>query len=101
MQKIVRTIERVAPTATLLNYTNPSRQCSVVRQVRTSTVPLVGLCHQCRTALPQMLARWIGAPMNEINYTCAGIDTYGVVSALILGMGLMLLLLCASSSKIQ
>jgi alpha-galactosidase len=72
MQKIVRTIERYAPTATLLNYTNPMAMlCGALS--RTSTIPIVGLCHSVQ-GTAEMLARWLGAPMNEISYTCAGIN---------------------------
>ena len=72
MQKIVRTMERYAPTATLLNYTNPMAMlCGALS--RTSTIPIVGLCHSVQ-GTAEMLARWLGAPMNEISYTCAGIN---------------------------
>lgn len=72
MQKIVQTIERYAPTATLLNYTNPMAMlCGALS--RHSTVPIVGLCHSVQ-GTAEMLARWLGAPMPEIEFTCAGIN---------------------------
>ena len=72
MQKIIRTMERYAPMATLLNYTNPMAMlCGALS--RTSTIPIVGLCHSVQ-GTAEMLARWLGAPMNEISYTCAGIN---------------------------
>ena len=40
---------------------------------RETTIKLTGLCHSVQgTAM--MLARWIGAPYEEITYTCAGIN---------------------------
>ena len=81
MQKIVRTIERYAPTATLLNYTNPMAMlCGALS--RTSTIPIIGLCHSVQ-GTAEMLARWIGAPMNEISYTCAGINVTPILRQLI------------------
>jgi alpha-galactosidase len=40
---------------------------------RQSFIPVTGLCHSVQgTAM--MLAGWIGAPFNEIDYVCAGIN---------------------------
>ena len=38
-----------------------------------SNVKVTGLCHSVQ-GTAEMLARWIGAPMNEITYLCAGIN---------------------------
>jgi alpha-galactosidase len=40
---------------------------------RESFIQLTGLCHSVQ-GTASMLARWIGAPMDEIEYTCAGIN---------------------------
>jgi alpha-galactosidase len=40
---------------------------------RESFIQLTGLCHSVQ-GTAAMLARWIGAPMDEITYTCAGIN---------------------------
>jgi alpha-galactosidase len=40
---------------------------------RESFIQLTGLCHSVQ-GTARMLARWIGAPMDEITYTCAGIN---------------------------
>jgi alpha-galactosidase len=40
---------------------------------RESFIRLTGLCHSVQ-GTAAMLARWIGAPMEEITYTCAGIN---------------------------
>jgi len=40
---------------------------------RESFIQLTGLCHSVQ-GTAEMLAGWIGAPMEEITYTCAGIN---------------------------
>lgn len=72
MLSIVKDMERYCPDAILLNYTNP--MAMVCRAMQRSTfIKLTGLCHSVQgTAM--MLARWIGAPYEEITYTCAGIN---------------------------
>jgi alpha-galactosidase len=40
---------------------------------RQSRLEVTGLCHSVQ-GTAAMLARWIGAPMSEITYTCAGIN---------------------------
>lgn len=72
MLDIVRDIERYAPNAYLLNYTNPMAMlCRAI--TRESKIPMVGLCHSVQ-GTAEMLAGWIGAPMHEVTYTCAGIN---------------------------
>ncbi len=72
MLGIARDMERHCPEAYLLNYTNPMAMLCRAMQ-RESSIRLTGLCHSVQgTAM--MLARWIGAPMEEITYTCAGIN---------------------------
>ena len=72
MLDIVKDMERVCPNATLLNYTNPMAMlCRAIQ--RSSSIQMTGLCHSVQgTAM--MLAEWIGAPYNEITYTCAGLN---------------------------
>jgi alpha-galactosidase len=56
----------------MLNYTNPMAMLCRAMQ-HESPVAVTGLCHSVQgTAM--MLARWIGAPYEEITYTCAGIN---------------------------
>jgi alpha-galactosidase len=56
----------------LLNYTNPMAMLCGALQ-RSSFIPTTGLCHSVQ-GTAQMLSEWIGAPYNEITYTCAGIN---------------------------
>jgi alpha-galactosidase len=72
MLDIVRDMEKVCPNAVLLNYTNPMAMLCAALQ-RQTFLTVTGLCHSVQgTAM--MLAEWIGAPFNEIDYTCAGIN---------------------------
>ena len=72
MLDICRDMERYCPDAILLNYTNPMAMLCRAMQRETS-IQVSGLCHSVQgTAM--MLAHWIGAPMEEITYVCAGIN---------------------------
>ncbi len=72
MLDIARDMERVCPNAVMLNYTNPMAMLCRALQSETQ-VRVTGLCHSVQ-GTAEMLARWIGAPMREITYTCAGIN---------------------------
>ena len=72
MLSIVKDMEQHCPGATMLNYTNPMAMLCRAMQ-RESFIQLTGLCHSVQ-GTAQMLAHWIGAPMDEITYTCAGIN---------------------------
>ena len=72
MLDIVRDMEKYCPNAVLLNYTNPMAMlCAAID--RQSFIPVTGLCHSVQ-GTAEMLAAWIGAPMSEIDYVCAGIN---------------------------
>jgi alpha-galactosidase len=72
MMEIVYDMEKYCPDAVLLNYTNPMAMlCAAIQ--RQTFIPVIGLCHSVQgTAM--MLAEWIGAPFDEIDYKCAGIN---------------------------
>lgn len=72
MLDICRDIERYCPQAIVLNYTNPMAMLCRAMQSETS-ITVTGLCHSVQ-GTAAMLARWIGAPMDEITYLCAGIN---------------------------
>ena len=72
MLDICRDIERLCPQAIFLNYTNPMAMLCRAMQGQ-SKVRLTGLCHSVQ-GTAEMLAHWIGAPMDEISYLCAGIN---------------------------
>jgi alpha-galactosidase len=72
MLDIACDIQRLCPDALLLNYTNPMAMlCRAIQ--REVPIQLTGLCHSVQ-GTAAMLARWIGAPDDEITYTCAGIN---------------------------
>jgi alpha-galactosidase len=72
MLSIVKDMEKYCPKATLLNYTNPMAMLCRAMQ-RESFIRLTGLCHSVQ-GTAYMLASWIDAEMDEITYTCAGIN---------------------------
>ena len=73
MLDIASDIKRYAPSAVVLNYTNPMAMLCRVMQSETN-LNITGLCHSVQ-GTAEMLARWIGADFNkEITYLCAGIN---------------------------
>jgi len=72
MVSIVKDMEQHSPDAVLLNYTNPMAMLCRAMQ-RESFIQVTGLCHSVQ-GTAAMLAEWIGAPLEEITYTCAGIN---------------------------
>ena len=72
MVSIAKDMQRYCPGATMLNYTNPMAMlCRAI--MRETDVPVTGLCHSVQ-GTSEMLAEWIGAPYEEIEFTCAGIN---------------------------
>ena len=72
MMDIVRDMEKVCPQAVLLNYTNPMAMlCGAIQ--RSSFIPTTGLCHSVQ-GTAQMLGWWIGASIEDVTFTCAGIN---------------------------
>lgn len=72
MLEIIRDIEKLCPDAVVLNYTNPMAMLCGYLQ-RQTKVNVTGLCHSVQ-GTAAVLAGWIGAPMHEITYKCAGIN---------------------------
>ncbi|MFO8012405.1 MAG: alpha-galactosidase [Phycisphaerae bacterium] len=71
--KIARDMEEVArPGAVMLQYANPmAANCLALGRV--TDVPLVGLCHGVQTTL-RLIAGYVDVPVEEITYTCGGIN---------------------------
>nr|MBQ4317527.1 alpha-glucosidase/alpha-galactosidase [Clostridia bacterium] len=72
MLEIARDIEKYCPNAIVLNYTNPMAMLCRYLQSETK-INVTGLCHSVQ-GTAEMLARWIGADMKDVTYTCAGIN---------------------------
>jgi alpha-galactosidase len=73
MLDICKDIERYCPNAIFLNYTNPMAMLCRGMQGQYPNLTISGLCHSVQ-GTAEMLAGWIGAPYDEITYTCAGIN---------------------------
>jgi alpha-galactosidase len=69
---ICKDISELAPKAVVLNYTNPMAMLCRALQEKTD-LQVTGLCHSVQ-GTARMLAGWIGAPLEEISYLCAGIN---------------------------
>ena len=73
MLDICKDIRRYCPNAIVLNYTNPMAMLCRGMQNEYPELNITGLCHSVQ-GTAEMLAKWIGAPMNEVTYFCAGIN---------------------------
>lgn len=72
MMDLCNDMEEQCPDALLLNYTNPMAMlCWAVNQY--SGIANIGLCHSVQ-GTAQQLCHDMGAPYNEVNYLCAGIN---------------------------
>ena len=70
--EILADVERLAPGALVMNYTNPM-SLTVLTGVRASRLPIVGLCHSVQHS-SQQLASYLEMPQEEINWQAAGIN---------------------------
>lgn len=69
---ILKDAERLCPQALVLNYTNPmSMMC--LAAVRTTSLPLIGLCHSVQ-GTSKLLAKRADVPYAEMVWDCAGIN---------------------------
>lgn len=69
---ILADVEKMAPGALVMNYTNPM-SLTVLAGVRASSLPIVGLCHSIQHT-SQQLAEYLGLPYEEIDWRAAGIN---------------------------
>lgn len=70
--EILHDAERLCPNAIVLNYTNPmSMMCLAAG--RTSSMPVVGLCHSVQGSSAQ-LANRAGIDIKDIDWECAGVN---------------------------
>ena len=69
---ILKDVERLAPRALVMNYTNPM-SLTVLTGLRASSLPIVGLCHSIQHTSRQ-LAEYLGVPYEEIDWRAAGIN---------------------------
>jgi alpha-galactosidase len=69
---IVTDVERLAPNARILNYTNPMSILTLAA-IRKVDLPVVGLCHSVQGTSRQ-LAGYLDIPYQEMKWQCAGIN---------------------------
>src|SRR6202165_4507357 len=69
---IIADVERLAPGAIVMNYTNPMSILTLAAS-RTSTLPVVGLCHSVQ-GTSKLLASFLGVPYEDLEWRCAGIN---------------------------
>ena len=70
--EILADLERLAPRAFVLNYTNPMSILTLAA-ARATSLRVVGLCHSVR-ATSRLLARYLEIPFEELTWQCAGIN---------------------------
>jgi alpha-galactosidase len=69
---VLADIERLAPDALVMNYTNPMNILCLAA-ARTSPVRVVGLCHSVQ-GTSALLAKRAGVALHEMEWECAGIN---------------------------
>ena len=69
---IVADIERLAPNAVVLNYSNPMSILTLAA-ARSSHLEVVGLCHSVQGTSRQ-LATYLDIPYDDITWRCAGVN---------------------------
>ena len=70
--EIVADVERLAPQAMILNYSNPMSILTLAA-ARSTSLPVVGLCHSVQGTSRQ-LAEYLALPYEELQWECAGIN---------------------------
>ncbi len=69
---IVRDVQRVAPDAVVMNYTNPMSILTLAA-LRATDLRVVGLCHSVQGTSRQ-IASYLEVPYEELEWKCAGIN---------------------------
>ncbi len=73
MLDICADVRKYCPQAIVLNYTNPMAMLCRGMQSEFPDLNITGLCHSVQ-GTAAMLAKWIGAKMEDVTYLCAGIN---------------------------
>ncbi len=69
---IVADVERLAPGAVVLNYTNPMSILTLAA-ARATSLTVIGLCHSVQ-GTSRLLAEYLDVPYEEMEWSCAGIN---------------------------
>ena len=70
--EVLKDVDRLAPAACVLNYTNPM-SIMTHAALRTTTRPVVGLCHSVQ-GTSRLLADYCGVPYEDLAWRCAGLN---------------------------
>jgi alpha-galactosidase len=70
--EIVADVGRLAPSAVVMNYTNPMSILTLAAS-RSSSLAVVGLCHSVQ-GTSRLLAEFLDVPYEELDWRCAGIN---------------------------
>jgi alpha-galactosidase len=73
MLEICEDIRKYCPKALFLNYTNPMAMLVSGMQRQFPDLMITGLCHSVQGTIG-MLAGWLDADIDDVTYTCAGIN---------------------------
>src|SRR5256712_6223617 len=68
---IIADVTRIAPEATVLNYTNPMSILTLAAS-RSTSLPVIGLWHSVQ-GTSRLLADFLRVPYEELDWKCAGI----------------------------
>ncbi len=74
MRELARDMRELCPKALLLNYVNP--MAMVCRALDDEPTKFAGLCHGVQTTI-RLIVGYLGLPLDEIDYICAGINHMG------------------------
>jgi alpha-galactosidase len=80
MVEIGQDVERLAPSALMVNYTNPENRVCLALQ-RHTNVRFIGLCHSVAEAIDRC-ARVLGRPRTEIDVHAAGVNHFTWILAI-------------------
>jgi alpha-galactosidase len=69
---ILRDIERLCPSAVVMNYTNPMSALTLLA-LRATRLTVAGLCHSVQ-GTSQQIADYLDLPYPELRWRCAGIN---------------------------
>ena len=70
--EIVADVKRLAPSAIVMNYTNPMSILTLAA-IRATGLSVVGLCHSVQ-GTSRLLAGFLQVPYSELQWSCAGIN---------------------------
>ncbi len=70
---ILRDLRELAPSAVMLNYTNPMSMLVLAAGRAVPEIPVVGLCHSVQ-GTSHLLAGYAGVPYEDMEWECAGIN---------------------------